>query len=72
MNYFEQEKAKEYASIGFRNKRRSLRELPQVGRTTIPVDVTKRALLPGKRVSASGKVYWETRKNRSDAKGSKV
>jgi len=26
-------------------------------------------LLPGKRISKSGKVYWETRKNRSDLKG---
>lgn len=72
MDYFEKEKEKEFAAIGFKNKRRNLRELNQTGRTTIPVDLVKRALLPGKRMSASGKIYWETRKNRSDKKGSRI
>ena len=31
-----------------------------------PRDRGRKALPPGKRVSKSGKVYWETRKNRSD------
>ena len=30
-------------------------------------DAGRKALLPGKRISKSGKVYWETRQNRSDA-----
>ena len=29
-------------------------------------DKSLRAMYPGMRVSSSGKVYWETRKNRSD------
>ena len=29
-------------------------------------DAARKALLPGKRISRTGKVYWETRKNRSD------
>jgi hypothetical protein len=29
-------------------------------------DVTRVAMHPGKRLSKTGKVYWETRKNRSD------
>lgn len=30
-------------------------------------DAARSALLPGKRVSKTGKTYWETRRNRSDA-----
>lgn len=30
-------------------------------------DSGRKAMLPGKRISKNGKVYWETRKNRSDA-----
>ncbi len=30
-------------------------------------DAARKALLPGKRLSKSGHVYWETRRNRSDA-----
>jgi hypothetical protein len=61
-----------FVQIGYKNQRRNLRELKQVGSTTIPVDATLHALLPGKRVSETRKVYWETRKNRTDAKGSKL
>jgi len=41
----------------------------QVGRTNPEVDRRFEALPPGKRISASGKEYWETRKNRSDLRG---
>lgn len=37
----------------------------------IMADKMLTALPPGLRVSASGKMYWETRKNRSDMKKSK-
>jgi len=30
-------------------------------------DSGRKAMLPGKRISKTGKVYWETRKNRTDA-----
>ena len=32
-----------------------------------PRDKARKAMLPGKRMSRTGKVYWETRVNRSDA-----
>ena len=41
--------------------------LKQTGKKpNIPIDRGRRALKPGKRISKSGFVYWETRKNRSD------
>jgi hypothetical protein len=43
-----------------------VRRLAQTGKTSVPVDRTLKAIPPGKRVSATGHVYWETRKNRSD------
>ena len=46
--------------------------LPQRGRTTQNIDRGRGAKLPGKRISASGKVYWETRKNRTDALNSRI
>ena len=63
---------KEKDAFGFKNQRRSLRTLDQVGRTHIKADAKRQALAPGKRISKSGKTYWETRKNRSDAVGRKV
>lgn len=42
--------------------------LKQTGKLgNVKRDAGRPAKLPGKRISASGKVYWETRKNRSDA-----
>lgn len=38
----------------------------QTGKTNIPEDRKIRAMQGGKRISKTGKVYWETRKNRSD------
>jgi len=47
--------------------------LKQTGKIpNIPRDVSRKARLPGKRISRSGEVYWETRKNRSDAPGKKI
>jgi hypothetical protein len=39
-------------------------------RKSIKADAKRRALPPGKRVSKSGKIYYEYRKNRSDLKRS--
>ena len=48
-------------------RRRVLKVLPQTGgRKNLIRDKGRGAMLPGKRISRSGKVYWETRKNRSD------
>ena len=72
MDFFESEKAKEFEAIGFRNQRRNLRVLKQVGKSDKVRDAERKALLPGKRISKTGNKYWETRKNRSDSKGSNI
>ena len=41
----------------------------QTGKTNLSRDIRKRALAPGRRVSASGRVYYERRANRSDKPG---
>jgi len=69
---FDKEKKKEFDAVGFKNLRRNLRELKQVGKTNIVRDMKRKALRPGKRISKTGKVYWETRKNRSDAGNSRI
>jgi hypothetical protein len=44
-----------------------LKRLPQRGKPSIrPIDESRPARPPGKRISKSGNVYWETRPNRSD------
>jgi len=51
-----------------RKERKILKILPQKGyRIDIERDKSRKALLPGKRISKTGKTYWETRKNRSDS-----
>jgi len=69
---FDKEKKKELDVVGFKNMRRNLRELKQVGKSNISRDKKRKALRPGKRISKTGKVYWETRKNRSDAGGGNI
>lgn len=41
----------------------------QVGVSVEAIDRRINALPPGKRISKNGKVYYETRRNRSDLKG---
>jgi len=48
------------------------KELKQIGKTNIFRDSKRKALPPGKRISKTGKIYWETRKNRSDKIGEKI
>lgn len=72
MSLFSDERAKEFEAIGYKNQRRNLKQLKQVGSSNKLVDEHLKALLPGKRISKAGNVYWETRKNRSDSKGSKI
>jgi cation transport regulator ChaC len=50
----------------------TLRVLKQRETSNTKIDSTRKARLPGKRVSKTGKVYWETRKNRSDKLGGRV
>jgi hypothetical protein len=44
----------------------------QTGSSNKLYDAARKAMPPGKRTSASGKTYTETRKNRTDKKGSKI
>jgi hypothetical protein len=49
------------------HRRRILKiTLRQSGTSDYKRDVKLKALPPGKRRSRSGKIYWETRRNRSD------
>jgi len=54
-----------WTNIGPKDK--ILKVLPQSGkRMSLPRDFARKASPPGKRVSKTGKKYWETRKNRTD------
>lgn len=44
----------------------------RTGKTKKIIDFKRTALLPGKRISKNGKIYYEKRKNRSDLKGKKI
>ena len=47
--------------------------LKQTGkRVSLKRDAGRSAKLPGRRISASGNEYWETRENRSDALGKNI
>ena len=52
---------------------KNVKVLDQSGKTpNIKRDKGRKAELPGKRISKTGKVYWETRKNRSDRLGTNL
>ena len=70
--FFKEEKEKEFEALGLKDQSKSVRVLEQVGKTTVSIDIKRKALAPGKRISSSGKVYWETRKNRSDSPGKRL
>jgi len=72
MNFIKTQIEKEFNSVGFKNQRRNLRKLDQVGTSNLKRDKAREALMPGKRVSKTGKTYWETRKNRSDVGNTKI
>lgn len=61
-----------FKPISFKNLKKTVRVLKQVGKSDKRADALRKALLPGKRISKNGNVYWETRKNRSDVKGSNI
>ena len=41
-------------------------------RESLKADRKRKALPPGKRISRTGKIYWETRRNRSDLPGKNI
>ena len=51
---------------------KTLKILKQRGSSHLEIDRARSAMLPGKRVTAHGTEYWESRKNRSDQLGKKV
>ena len=73
MNYFDkelQEEKKEFSALKFKNERRNLKKSTyQIGKTSKKIDSKRKALLPGKRMSKTGKIYYERRMNRSDLRG---
>ena len=69
MDLIKDELDKEFKAIGFKNQRRNLKVgTHQTGKSNASRDKKRKALMPGKRVSKTGKTYWESRKNRSDLK----
>jgi len=74
MDFIKSELDKEFSSIGFKNQRRNLRTLPQTqkGKVDKIRDKARKALAPGKRVSKTGKIYWESRASRSDVPGTRL
>jgi len=63
--YFKSELIREAKDQNKKNV--SVREFDyQTGKSNKRIDARRTALPPGKRISKSGKVYWESRKNRSD------
>jgi hypothetical protein len=72
MDLISSEMDSDFNAVGLKNQRRNLRQLPQVGGSNKPIDASRKALLAGKRISKNGKTYWETRRNRSDQKGTTV
>jgi len=71
MDLLKAELEEDFEIIKFKNQRKNLRVLPQIqkGKVNKSIDASRKALKPGKRISKTGKVYWETRANRSDFKG---
>ena len=49
-----------------------LPRMRQIGRSNELRDLKRKALPPGRRISRSGRVYYEYRKNRSDLPGLKI
>jgi len=51
---------------------KTLKVLKQRGSSHKMIDEGRKALLPGKRISKTGKIYYESRTNRSDALGKSI
>ena len=59
MDFIKSEMDKEFSAVGFKNQRRNLKyKEHQVGKSNIPRDKARNALLPGKRISKIGNTYY--------------
>jgi len=72
MDFFEAEKQKEFEALGLRDQSKSLTVKPQIGTSIKKIDIKRKALAPGKRISSTGKIYYEYRKSRSDVPGKMI
>lgn len=73
MSLFNKALEKEKSSLGFKSLRRVIKESPiQNGGTTKYRDIVRKAIASGKRRSATGKIYYEYRLNRTDKKGTNL
>ena len=72
MGFIKKRMAEEFETIRIKSLRETLRPLDQVGTSNLKRDLVRQALPPGKRISKTGNIYWETRKNRSDSPGKKL
>jgi hypothetical protein len=73
MSLFKREFDKEKSSLGFKSLRRVKKVSDhQVGKSVKSRDKPRKAMPPGKRISKMGRVYYETRKNRSDMPGTNL
>ena len=68
MEFIKKKIDEEFKPIRVKSLMKNVRILKQVGTSNLKRDSERKALMPGKRISKTGKVYWETRKNRSDLK----
>jgi len=63
----------EFKIIEDKRKPKIIRKVEhQIGSTNKIRDIVRKALPPGKRISKSGKIYYEYRKNRTDLTGSNI
>lgn len=80
LNFFKKEYGKEKDKYNSQNlksdgvdKKVVLKVMEQTGYTEhLKRDLGRGAILPGKRISKTGKIYWETRQNRSDQPGKSI
>jgi len=74
-NIFKEELEKEMNSIGIKARKSKVvySTRKQTGkRIDLKADKKRKAMPPGKRISKSGKIYYEGRKNRTDIPGFNV
>ena len=73
MNLFKKEMGKEKSAMGFKDLSKSLtRTGHQTGTSDKKRDEARKAMPSGKRISKTGKIYYESRKNRSDVFGKNI
>ncbi len=69
----EPEKKKKKDTFGFKSPQKVVKKSDhQTGKTNIKRDKVRKAMPPGKRISKSGNIYWEGRRNRSDLSGERL